>query len=112
MEVVAKLKYHRMAPRKVRLVADLVRRKKVKDAFNQLNFSQSKAAPIIAKLLKSALSNAKNNLKIKDDADLYIKRIFIDSGPTLKRFRPRAFGRAAMIKKRTSHITIILDEKK
>ena len=110
MEITAKLNYHRMTPRKIRLVADLVRGKQVKEALNQLKFSQKKAASIIAKLLRSAINNAKNNLKIKDKENLYIKKITVDEGPTLKRSMPRAFGRASMIRKRTSHIKIILDE--
>ncbi len=101
-----------MAPRKIRLVADLVRGKKTKEVLSQLKFSSKKAAPIIAKLLKSAISNAKNNLKIKDEENLYVKKITVDEGPTLKRSMPGAFGRASMIRKRTSHIKIILDEVK
>lgn len=110
MEIAAKLNYCRMAPRKIRLVADLVRGKKVKEVLSQLKFFPKKAAPIIAKLLKSAISNAKNNPKIKDKENLYVKKITVDEGPTLKRSMPRAFGRASMIRKRTSHIKIILDE--
>lgn len=112
MEIVTKLKYHRMAPRKVRLIADLIRGKKSREALVQLNFSKNKAALMMAKLLKSAISNAKNNFKIKDEENLYVKKIFVDEGPTLKRYRPRAFGRAAMIRKRTTHITVVLDKKK
>jgi large subunit ribosomal protein L22 len=112
MEITAKLNYYRMTPRKIRLVADLIRNKKAKEAVSQLKFSRKKAALIIAKLLKSAISNAKNNLKIKDEENLYVKKITVDEGPTLKRSMPRAFGRASMIRKRTSHIKIILDEVK
>jgi len=101
-----------MAPRKIKLVADFVRGKKAKEALGQLKFSTKKAAPIITKLLKSAISNAKNNLKLKDEESLYIKKITVDEGPTLKRHMPRAFGRASMIRKRTSHVKIILDEVK
>ena len=110
MEIKAKLNYCRIAPRKIRLVADLVRGKKVKEVLSQLKFFPKRAAPIIAKLLKSAISNAKNNLKIKNEENLYVKKITVDEGPTLKRFTPRAFGRASMIKKRMSHITIILSK--
>jgi len=110
METTVKLNYCRIAPRKIRLVADLVRGKKVKEVLSQLKFFPKRAAPIIAKLLKSAISNAKNNLKIKDEENLYVKKITVDEGPALKRFTPRAFGRASMIKKRTSHITIILSK--
>lgn len=111
MEIAAKLNYYRMSPRKVRIVVDLVRGKKTKEAINKLSFSKRKAAAIILKLLKSALANAKNNLKIKNDENLYIKKITVDEGPTLKRYMPRAHGRATMIHKRTSHINIILSEK-
>lgn len=112
MEITAELRYHRIAPRKIRLVADLVRGKMVKEAISQLRFSKKKGAALITKLLKSAVSNAKNNFKIKEEDHLYIKRIFIDEGPTLKRYQPRARGRSAMIRKRTSHLTVILEEKK
>lgn len=99
-----------MSPRKVRLVADLIRGEKVPQAMVQLKFLKNKAAAVIAKLLKSAVSNAKNNFKIKEEKNLYIKKITVDEGPTLKRYRPRARGRAAMIRKRTSHITLVLSE--
>lgn len=111
MEIPAKLNYYRMSPRKVRIVADLVRGKKTKEAISSLGFSKRKAAPIILKILKSALANAKNNFKIKDDENLYIKKITVDEGPTLKRYMPRAHGRATMIHKRTSHINVVLSEK-
>jgi len=110
-EIVAKLKYHRTSPRKVRLVANLIRGKKIETAMNQLMFSSKKTAPVLIKLLKSAVSNAKNNFKIKEPENLYIKKITVDEGPALKRHVPRARGAASLIKKRTSHITIILDKK-
>jgi large subunit ribosomal protein L22 len=112
MEIIAKLNYYRMAPRKVRLVAGLIRGKKVNEVLSQLAFTSKRFAPDMAKLLKSAISNAKNNFKIKDEQNLYIKKIKVDEGPTLKRYMPRARGRAAMIRKRTSHITVVLESKK
>jgi large subunit ribosomal protein L22 len=111
MEITAKLNYHRIAPRKIRLVADLVRGKNVKEAMTQLKFLEKKSAPVISKLLKSAVSNAKTNFKIKDESKLYIKKITVDEGPTLKRSMPRAFGRTSMIRKRTSHINVVLGER-
>lgn len=109
MEVRARLRFLRMAPRKVRSVADLIRRLKVADAEYQLQFMSRDAALPILKLLKSAIANAENNNKLKKD-NLFVKSVFVDQGPVLKRYRPRAFGRAAEIKKRSAHITIILDE--
>ena len=110
MEIMAKLNYYRTAPRKVRLVVDLVRGKKIELAMNQLRFCSKKTASPLIKLLKSAISNAKNNFKIKDSENLYIKKITVDEGPTLKRHMPRARGVASPIKKRTSHITVVLEE--
>lgn len=110
-EITAKLNYCRMAPRKVRLVVDLIRGKKVETALQQLRFLKKKPALIIAKLLRSAVSDAKHNFKIKDKENLYVKKITVDEGPTLKRFMPRARGTASPIKKRTSHITVVLDKK-
>ncbi|MBI4692124.1 MAG: 50S ribosomal protein L22 [Candidatus Terrybacteria bacterium] len=110
-EITAKLNYYRTASRKVRLVADLIRGKKIETAMNQLRFSSKKTAPVLIKLLKSAVSNAKNNFKIKDPENLYVKKITVDEGPVLKRHIPRARGMASPIKKRTSHITIVLDKK-
>jgi large subunit ribosomal protein L22 len=109
MEAKAVAKYIRMSPQKVRLVADLVRGKKVQDAEKILVFTRKYAAGPIGKVLKSAVANAKQNPNI-DDKILYVKSIFVDQGPSLKRWRARAQGRAAAIKKRMSHITIILDE--
>ncbi|MEW5907839.1 MAG: 50S ribosomal protein L22 [Patescibacteria group bacterium] len=111
MEIRAKLRYARMAPRKMRLVADLVRGQKIDKAFLQLSFSKKKSAPIIAKLLKSAVSNARHNYKIDtENKDLYIKEIRVDEGPSYKRYRPAARGRTHPYKKRTSHITVVLKE--
>ncbi len=109
MEVKAKLKSLRMSPRKVRLAVGLIRGKKVKTALDQLNFSGKWSAKPVAKLLQSAVANAKNNFGLAED-NLYIKSISVDGGATLKRWLPRAQGRATPLKKRTSHINLILAE--
>jgi len=109
MAVIAKLRYLRIAPRKVRLVADLIRRKKAEEAQNILQFTNKRAAPVLLKLLKTAISNAKNNFRL-DEGNLYISKILVDGGPMLKRWRARARGQAYEIQKKTSHVTIILDE--
>jgi large subunit ribosomal protein L22 len=89
-------------------VADLIRGKRSGEALNILTFTKKAAAKIVIKLLKSAIANA---IQKKMDADrLYVKQIMVDQGPTMKRFQPRALGRATMIRKRTSHINIVLDE--
>lgn len=111
MEYKAKLSYLHIAPRKVRLVANLVRGLNVQIAQQQLQFIPNRASVPILKLLKSAISNASNiNEKIKDE-QLFITKITVDEGPKLKRFRPVARGMAHEIQKKTSHITIVLSEK-
>jgi large subunit ribosomal protein L22 len=109
MEAKAVAKYIRMSPQKVRLVVDLVRGKKVQEARNILLYTRKYAAGIVDSVLKSAVANATQNPNI-DEKILYVKEIFVDQGPTLKRWRARAQGRAAGIKKKSSHITVILDE--
>lgn len=98
-----------MSPRKVRLAVGLVRGKKVKVALDQLNFSSKWSAKPVAKLIQSAMANAKNNFGLAED-NLYIKEISVDGGATLKRWLPRAQGRATPLNKRTSHINITLAE--
>jgi large subunit ribosomal protein L22 len=110
VEVKAHLNYLRIAPRKVRLVVDLIRGKSVQEARNILNFTVKRAALPVRKLLDSAVANAKNNFNL-DEKKLYIKKIFVNEGPKLKRYRAASRGRAVEIQKKTSHITIILDEK-
>ncbi len=110
MEVKAYARHIRMAPRKVRLIADLIRGKNVGQAKTVLAFMHREAVRPVLKLLESALANAKHNFKL-DETNLYVKKITVDGGPVLKRWRARAFGRAAAIKKRSSHITIVLDDK-
>jgi len=107
----AKLYNLRISPRKVRLVADLIRGKSADEASAFLNFTVKKAAAPIAKLLNSALAGAKNNFQL-DPANLYISRITVDEGPKLKRWRARARGSAYTILKKTSSINIVLDELK
>ena len=109
MEAKAVAKFVRISPQKARLVVDLVRGKKVEEAQKVLTFTPKKAAGLVGKVLKSALANATQNPNI-DEKILFIKAIYVDQGPSLKRWRARAQGRAAGIKKRTSHITVILDE--
>jgi large subunit ribosomal protein L22 len=109
MEAKAVAKYIRISPRKVRLIMDQIRGRKVEEALNRLSFAPQRGAFVLKKVIKSAVANAEQNLNMDVDR-LYIKRIFADEGPTLKRFRARAMGRATRIRKRTSHLTVILDE--
>lgn len=110
MQVQAKLRYLRMSPRKVRLVADMVRGMDANVAQVQLKHSNKKAARPLLKLLESAIANAQHNNKL-DKGNLFVQTITVNDGPTLKRWMPRAFGRASGISKRTSHVLIVLDEK-
>lgn len=105
MQTQAVLKFVRLSPQKARLVADLVRGKKVGDAVNTLKFSNQRAAGILKKVLESAIANAENNNGADVD-ELKVAEIFVDEGPVMKRISPRAKGRADRISKRTSHITI------
>jgi large subunit ribosomal protein L22 len=110
MQVSAKLRFARISPQKCRLVADQVRGKPVAQALQILEFSPKKASHIVRKILESAIANAENN-EGADVDELKVDRIFVDEGPTMKRFKPRAKGRADQILKRTSHITIsVADE--
>ncbi len=105
----AKLRYLRVSPRKTRLVTDLIRGKRVEEAINILTFTRRAASEPLKKLVESAMANAEAQEK---DLDLlFVERIFVDEGPTLRRFRPRAMGRATRINKRTSHVTCILGER-
>ncbi|PLR80487.1 50S ribosomal protein L22 [Bacillus canaveralius] len=101
----------RIAPRKARLVVDLIRGKQVGEAVAILNHTPKAASLIVEKVLKSAAANAEHNYEL-DINNLIVEQAYVDEGPTLKRFRPRAMGRASAINKRTSHITIVLSEKK
>ncbi len=110
METQAKLSNVRLSPRKARLVVDMVRGKGIQDAMNILQVSPQKTAPILSKLLKSAVANAEQK-GVSDVDQLFVKTVMVDQGPVLKRFRPRAQGRASRIRKPTSHITVVLDVK-
>lgn len=109
MEITAKLNHLRIAPRKTRLVVDLIRGKKASAAQSILMFTVKRGAEPILKLLNSALANARHNFHLSQD-NLYIKKITVDEGPKIKRWMPRARGSAYEIQKKTSHITIVLDE--
>ena len=110
MEASAKLKSVRLSPQKTRLVVDMVRGKAVQEALNILKFSPQRPADVVAKLVQSAVANAEQK-GIADVDRLFVKAVFVDQGPVLKRFMPRAQGRATKIRKPTSHITVVLDEK-
>ena len=107
MEVAAKLKHARISPQKCRLVADQVRGKPVEQALQLLTFSPKKAASIIKKVLESAIANAEHN-KGADIDELKVSRIFVDEGPTMRRWKARAKGRVNHILKRTSHVTVMV----
>ena len=110
MEASAKLSFARLSPRKTRLVVDMIRGKKIQDALNILRFSPQPSAKLISKLLSSAVANAEQ--KGASDVDrLFVKTISVDGGAVLKRFVPRAMGRASKIRKPTSHISVVLAEK-
>jgi large subunit ribosomal protein L22 len=109
MEIKAQAKHIRMSPRKVRVVVDVVRGLEVSQAIDQLKFINKKAAQPIIKLLNSAVANAINNYELEKN-NLYIKEIRVDEGTTLDRWMPRARGRATPIRKRTSHINVVLSE--
>ena len=109
-EAKATLKYARISSRKVKIVADLIRGKDVDEALAIVKFTPKAASEIIEKLLKSAISNAENNHNMRHE-NLYVAEIYANQGPTLKRIRPAAKGSAVRIRKRTSHITIVLKER-
>ena len=109
MEAKAQAKYIRQSPYKVRRVLDLVRGLPVGEAQAVLSYANRRAAEPIAKVLNSAVANAEHNFALDAD-DLFVVKAFADEGPTLKRYRPRARGRATRINKRTSHITIVVGE--
>ncbi|MCF7809079.1 MAG: 50S ribosomal protein L22 [Candidatus Marinimicrobia bacterium] len=112
MEATAKARHIRQSARKVRQVLDEVRGKQVENAISKLHFSPKKAAKVIEKTLRSAVANAVNVEGSEVDADkLFIKEAFVDEGPTMRRYRARAMGRASIIRKRTSHLTIVVAEK-
>ena len=109
MQSKASLRFARVSPRKARLVADLVRGNDVDEALEKLTFTRKKTAPLIKKLIESAVANAESNNQNLDIDALYVARIWVDQGAALRRWRPRAMGRATRIKKPTSHIHVVLD---
>ncbi len=105
------LRFARVSAQKARLVANLVRGDDVDEALEKLSFTNKKTAPLIKKLIESAVANAENN---NDDVDidaLYVSEIYVNQGSSLRRYRPRAMGRATPIRKQTSHITVVLDSR-
>lgn len=106
----AVLRNVRISPRKARIVVDLIRNKSVDEAASILQFTAKKAAPMLTKLLESAIHNVDTSQELDWDVDeLVVAQAFVDEGPTMRRFRPRAMGRATPIRKRTSHITLVLE---
>ncbi len=110
MEARAVARYVRVSPRKARLVVDQIRGKSAEEAADVLRFTQRGAAEAVGKVLASAVANAESNLKVKPET-LFVSQAFVDEGPTLKRWRPRAQGRASRIRKRTSHVTIVVKQR-
>lgn len=111
MEAKAEARYVRLAPRKARAVIDLIRNKDLDEALSILRYTPRGAAAAVSKVVKSAAANAENNFEMKRGS-LYIDRAFVDEGPTMKRVQPRARGRRFLILKRTSHITVVLKERR
>ena len=109
MEATAIARFIRISPRKARLVAENIKGKPVEDAMNILTFTPKKAAKVLSKVLHSAIANAEQTPGTNIDT-LFVKKVTIDEGPSWKRIMPRAMGRAYRIKKRTSHITVVVDE--
>lgn len=110
MQAKAHARYIRIAPRKVQLIMDLIRGKEVGEAISILRHTPRSASPIVEKILNSAIANAEHNFSL-DPNRLVVSEAFANPGPTMKRFRPRAMGRASRINKRTSHITLVVSEK-
>jgi len=108
METRAVARHVRISPQKIRLLMDQVRGKRVEEALNSLSFAPQRGARMLKKLIDSAVANAQENEGMDVDS-LYIAKVFADQGPTLKRWRPRALGRATRIRKRTSHLTVVLE---
>ena len=107
MEAKAIARHIRIAPRKIRIVADLVRGKNIGEAFAILKFTPKVGADVVEKVMRSAIANAEHNF----DMNLYVSEIFVDQGPTLKRIHPRSRGQAFKILKRTSHVTVVVKER-
>jgi large subunit ribosomal protein L22 len=109
LETKAKLKYARIAPRKVRRVTDVIKGKRAGEAMLSLEFLPHKGSKMVSKVLKSAMANAEQK-KVADPDSMKVSKVFVDQGPTMKRMSPRAMGRADTIRKRTCHITLVLEE--
>lgn len=110
MESKASVRYMRISPQKARLVVDLIRGKKVDDALNILSFNTKAISREISKIVKSAMANAENNHNLNVDK-LFIKTAYVDGGPVMKRTHSKAMGRGALIRRRTSHVTVVLAER-
>ena len=111
MEAVARQRYIRMSPLKIRQVLGLIKDRDVEEALNILHFTQKRAAKVIEKVLRSAVANfftSEEASRIPMD-EIFVKEVYVDQGPTLKRFRPRSMGRVGRIRRRTSHITIVIE---
>jgi len=111
MEAKAVAKFIRISPRKVRQVVDLIRGKDVNEALAILRFTPKRASTPVAKVINSAAANAEHNYDMNRD-DLYVAKAYVDEGPTIKRWQARGMGRADILRHRTSHITVIVEEKK
>ena len=111
MEIKAITRFVRVAPLKARLIADQIRGKKISEALNVVTFCPNRAASVVGKTLRSALANAQKKGDLDLDA-LKVSRVFIDGGPFWKRFRPAPMGRATRVRKRTSHVTVVLSDGK
>ena len=110
METRAVTRFARLSPRRVRLVVDQIRGKGVEEALNTLKFVPQRAAALVAKTLRSAVASAEGTQSVDVDR-LYVKRVVVDEGGMAKRFMPRAMGRATRVRKRLSHITVVIDER-
>ena len=110
MEVKAKVKFDRLAPTKIRSSVGIIKGRQVDEAIEILNFMEKRSAKEVGKVLKSALSNAKNNFDLKGES-LYVKEAVVGKGPSYKKVKPRARGRADLIKRRTSHISVTLESR-
>ena len=111
MEAKAIARHIRIAPRKIRIVADLVRGKNIGEAFAILKFTPKVGADVVEKVMRSAIANAEHNFDMNVDKVIYVSEIFVDQGPTLKRIHPRSRGQAFKILKRTSHVTVVVKER-
>jgi len=110
VEAKAVAKYIRVAPNKARQVVNMIRGKQVDEARAILKYTPKRVASVVAKVLDSAIANAEHNFDM-DRENLFVSKVYVDGGPTMKRFKPRALGRADLIRKRTSHITVVVGEK-